>query len=319
MDELIGEAEARLAALRADPQRAAVRRPSGRRAREERARLMFLKAAEEDEAMFAREPQRRAIIDRLNKPRADMSPAELAFRDLSPDEEFASVEERERRAAQISADQKQGAAGVAEWFLRQREAAPAAAAPSDLMALFDRYIAERKPAPASVKLTVQDVVRWKDGLLAEKDEKGEPARGAGTVRETYLAALKVVLGFGVEYGELAANVAKDVTVRAPKKVRLREPLFSNDEAVTILRASLAPQPDDISHEHRLARRWVPWLCAYTGARVNENAVNHAWRHLFKAISRRPGCCMPSYAARRHGPRSARSLGAHPATATSPIR
>ncbi len=290
VDELIREAEARLLAMRADP--AARRRAQAEweefKAQEEGAQLAFLEAAEEDEAMFAREPQRRAIIDRLNKPRAEMSPAELAFRDLIPDEEFASVEERERRAAQIRADEKQGAAEAAEWFLRQREAAPAPAAPSDLMVLFDRYVAERKPAPASVKafrrvmqhlidaghsdprnLTAQDVVRWKDGLLAEKDEKGEPARGAGTVRETYLAALKVVLGFGVENGELAANVAKEVTVRAPKKVRLREPQFSNDEAATILRAALAPQPGDIAPEHRLARRWVPWLCAYTGARVNE--------------------------------------------------
>ena len=163
-----------------------------------------------------------------------------------------------------------------------REAAPPATVPSDLMALFDRYVAERRPAPASVKafrrvmqhlidaghsdpakLTMQDVVRWKDALLAEKDDKGEPARGAGTVRETYLAALKVVLGFGVENGELSTNVAQDVRVRAPKKVRLREPQFSHEEAVTILRAALGSQPDSLSPEHRLARRWVPWLCAYS--------------------------------------------------------
>jgi hypothetical protein len=29
----------------------------------------------------------------------------------------------------------------------------------------------------------------------------------------------------------------------------------------ILRASLEPQPDSLSPEHRLARRWVPWLSA----------------------------------------------------------
>lgn len=36
-----------------------------------------------------------------------------------------------------------------------------------------------------------------------------------------------------------------------------------------VRASLEPQPDSLSPQHKLARRWVPWLCAYTGARVNE--------------------------------------------------
>lgn len=29
------------------------------------------------------------------------------------------------------------------------------------------------------------------------------------------------------------------------------------------------QPRKLSNESKLARRWVPWLCAYTGARVNE--------------------------------------------------
>ena len=160
-----------------------------------------------------------------------------------------------------------------------------------LMDLFDAYAAERKPAPATVKrwrpvmsdliaflghddaarITTAKVVAWKKALLAEKKTNGEPVRLALTVRETYIASLRVVLEYGKENGQLKANAAADVKVRAPKKTRNRDPGFTSDEALTILRATLQPQPSTLTPEHRLARRWIPWLCAYTGARVGEMA------------------------------------------------
>ena len=64
------------------------------------------------------------------------------------------------------------------------------------------------------------------------------------------------------------NAFADVKITVPKKHRLRETqAFLPDEWRIILRASLAiaelNTPDDA------ARRWVPWLCAYTGARPGE--------------------------------------------------
>jgi integrase len=41
------------------------------------------------------------------------------------------------------------------------------------------------------------------------------------------------------------------------------------EAVTILSAALAPTNEAMTPENAAARKWVPWLCAYSGARVNE--------------------------------------------------
>lgn len=164
-----------------------------------------------------------------------------------------------------------------------------AASRAPLMELFDAYVAERSPAPATVKrwrpvmdhlkgflghddaarITRKDVVAWKDALLAEKGEDGEPLRKAKTVKETYLASLHVVLKYAADNARIKANVAADVTVRVPKKIRLRNPGFTDEEAGTILRATLEPQPESLSPTHRLARRWIPWLCAYTGARVGE--------------------------------------------------
>src|SRR5262249_52446733 len=49
----------------------------------------------------------------------------------------------------------------------------------------------------------------------------------------------------------------------------REQGFTLEEATKILRATLEPPPPRMSPELAAARRWVPWLCAYMGARVNE--------------------------------------------------
>ena len=49
----------------------------------------------------------------------------------------------------------------------------------------------------------------------------------------------------------------------------RQKGFTLTEATTILTATLATPSHLISVEMRAARRWLPWLCAYSGGRVNE--------------------------------------------------
>jgi integrase len=50
---------------------------------------------------------------------------------------------------------------------------------------------------------------------------------------------------------------------------LRDRDFTEAEASKILAAALAPHGGRLSAEHAAARRWVPWMCAYSGARVGE--------------------------------------------------
>jgi integrase len=183
-------------------------------------------------------------------------PAKVAAANLT-EEEIQSAEVMDRywreHDAEVEADpvRQQIADAVHEDRVRQdRERAAAAELLAEvrtqkavpLMDLFDAYVAER-----------------------------QPVRKARTVKETYVASLSVVLGYGRENGLLKENVASDVIVRVPKTVRLRDPGFTKDEALTILRATMQPQPTSLAPEHRLARRWIPWLCAYTGARVGEMA------------------------------------------------
>lgn len=154
--------------------------------------------------------------------------------------------------------------------------------------LLDRYKVAHKISPATDKtwrrvfpklkdflghddahaVTTEDLIRWRDHLLTEVDAKGAQ-RSLRTVRDCYLAALKAVFKDAAENRVLASDPAKGVKLKKVKTVRLRNPGFTDEEALTILRGTLTAPPSRMSEEMALARRWVPWICAYTGARVNE--------------------------------------------------
>jgi integrase len=150
------------------------------------------------------------------------------------------------------------------------------------MAMFDQYSKEAGLAASTVKrwkplvekfvafvghddlarVATDDVVRWKDDLLAK-------GKANITIRNAYLAALKATLQFAFDQRTIPANPAGGVKIRVKKKPKTREKGFTANEAKTILLATLAPPSNRISAEMAGARRWVPWICAYTGARVNE--------------------------------------------------
>lgn len=156
--------------------------------------------------------------------------------------------------------------------------------PQTMMTIFDGYLRERQPSPATIKrwrpviahlvehlghdepcrITADDIIGWKEALARQ----GASGR---TIREVYLAATKVVFAWAVENRKLDTNPAAGVSVRVPKRHRPRGPSFTSAEARTILSASLAKDQGNISPEHALARRWIPWMCAYSGARVGEIA------------------------------------------------
>lgn len=157
-----------------------------------------------------------------------------------------------------------------------------------LLSLFDGYVAERKPAAATVKawrrqlkrfiehlghddaqrVTRADVVAWKDKLVRTPGRGGKP-KSARTIQDTYLAGLKTILAWGAANGVIENNPAEGVKVAARKSIKLREKGFTDEEALKILSATLQEPNEQLSEERRRARRWVPWLCAYSGARVNE--------------------------------------------------
>lgn len=155
-------------------------------------------------------------------------------------------------------------------------------APKPLRVIFSSYAKEAQLSPATVKrwspivdkliaqlghddasrISRADIVAWKDNLL-------EDGISNITVRDVYLASTKATLQFAVDQGQLAENVAKDVKVRVREAPQERDKGFNGKEAETILSATLRQPSEKISVEMAAARRWVPWIGAYTGARVNE--------------------------------------------------
>lgn len=120
------------------------------------------------------------------------------------------------------------------------------------------------------RVTVDDVRRFKDYRLATRKPNGQ-LLSPTTVKNSDLAALKSVFGWGVANGRLTDNPAIDVTVARVSKVRLREREFTAEEARRLLKAASGLERGKELPQTHAAKRWIPWMLAFTGARVGEIA------------------------------------------------
>jgi integrase len=92
-----------------------------------------------------------------------------------------------------------------------------------------------------------------------------------TVGDKYLPHLKAIFRAGASRKKIPANPTEGLRRVVPKKVRTRPSGFTDAEAKVVLAAANGSllADDKRSAENRLAARWVPWVCAYAGARVTE--------------------------------------------------
>jgi site-specific recombinase XerD len=126
-----------------------------------------------------------------------------------------------------------------------------------------RQFAEFLKHEDASRITPDDVRRFKDHRIAE-------GRSLKTVKDSDIAALKSVLGWAVNNGLVKDNPAAGLKVIAPKKTRMREPGFTDEEARKLLQHARDFKPSaGISPKMAVAKRWIPSLCAYSGARVGE--------------------------------------------------
>jgi integrase len=153
----------------------------------------------------------------------------------------------------------------------------------DCWQLFEAWVNERKPKPSTVDrrrgvflhlqahfgshdiaaITEQDAVAWKDTLLT-------PDRSGRTINDVWLVTAKGVFKWAVINKRIERNPFEGLRVVYASAARNRDDkAFTPDEARMILRASLKEQPKRLSAHYKAARRWVPWLCAYSGMRAQE--------------------------------------------------
>jgi integrase len=120
----------------------------------------------------------------------------------------------------------------------------------------------------ATKITKKNIADWLDHTLTHK----KPT----TISKVYLPTIRSLFRWAVEKDRLKENPAANTRLAAPKTIHIRERGYTTQEAVTVLVAARSYEPK-ISHYGKVleaekmtaAKRWVPWLCAFTGARVAE--------------------------------------------------
>ncbi len=121
------------------------------------------------------------------------------------------------------------------------------------------------------RVTPDDIVRFKNHRLTTPHPRtGQPA-SARTVKDTDLAGLKSVFGWAVRNRKLGSNPATGITIRLGKPKQVRQKGFTEDEVKALLSACASLEVGRDRPETYAAKRWIPWLLAYTGARVGEIA------------------------------------------------
>jgi integrase len=122
------------------------------------------------------------------------------------------------------------------------------------------------------RVTKKQAIDWKNALLKQDVRIGKQVkkRSPRSVKDVHIAALKAVCQYLVDEDKLTENAFARVVVRNVETERDDdEKGFSDKDARTILKATLQKGSHLVSVEMAAARRWIPWICAYTGARVNE--------------------------------------------------
>jgi integrase len=106
----------------------------------------------------------------------------------------------------------------------------------------------------AAQIKSSDLNAWKASLVAA-------GLRAKTIGDAKLAPVRAILQWAVDNDRLLTNPASRVVIDVKSKPSESIRSFSEDEAAVVLKAARS--------ERKAALRWVPWLCAYTGARVAE--------------------------------------------------
>jgi integrase len=104
------------------------------------------------------------------------------------------------------------------------------------------------------RVSADDLVSWKANLLAK-------GRAAKTIRDSKLAPVRAIFQWAVDNRKLDANPAARINIDLKSRSSEKRRGYTDEEARTILRAARLAK--------KAHKRWVPWVCAYTGARIAE--------------------------------------------------
>lgn len=156
----------------------------------------------------------------------------------------------------------------ADWWREAEAAGTKPATHQSYRNTMTKFVAFLKHDDAG-RVTKGDVIAFKDHRLAEVNPRTGRPISAKTVKDNDLSALKSVFGWAVNNGRLSANPATGITIKLGKKAKVRPKYFTDAEAKALLSAAWNLERGGENEQTYLAKRWAPWLLAYTGARLGE--------------------------------------------------
>jgi integrase len=122
----------------------------------------------------------------------------------------------------------------------------------------------------AVKITKKNLSDWRDHSLTQKHPT--------TISKVYLPTVRSLFKWAVEKELMKDNPSADIRLAVPKKMQTRERGYTTKEAIIVLGATRTYRPKTSPTGKTLeapkttaAKIWVPWLCAFSGARVAEIA------------------------------------------------
>lgn len=208
---------------------------------------------------------RRAMMDafdaRQRKAKGDYSPDPSAARFPQVEESFSAAPPvRTSKGARPKVSLK----GLYEEWWKEAKAAGRSESTNDSYARTFRVLGRFLGHDDASRVSADDIQRFK----SYRREQGASIK---TVRDGDISALKSVFGWAVDNGRLTLNPAANVKMVAAKTSHARERASTEKEAAAILRHASDYQSDNKRETPKVAaaKRCVPWLCAYSGARVGE--------------------------------------------------
>lgn len=118
------------------------------------------------------------------------------------------------------------------------------------------------------QITKKALIEWQKHLMTKFSAK--------TVNDAYLSSIRSMMKWAFDNELLPENVAEGVRQPKKRKEYGRERGFTDPEAQALLSAAVNYQPNVDEYgrvretpQSVATKRWVPLLCAFTGARVSE--------------------------------------------------
>jgi len=230
-----------------------------------------------------------AVEAKLLHPTAELTPEEVSAARLIREARKERDRYRERYRVRKQRDQRNGQSGPQRIREPINWTRPVPTPEVTITGMFEGYAAQDGSRTTTVKqframidhlvaflghddakaVGLPELVKWRERLRVEPMKNGKP-RSAKTINDSYIAAVSAMFSYGLNQLLIPVNPAKELSkVKVPKAAKLRDRDFTKAERKAILTAALAPASGNLSPQRALARRWVPWICAYSGARVNE--------------------------------------------------